>query len=941
MTYNEIIQKVGKRILKKVYYLDGETIINVDKEDIIKVKPSFSCPLIGTVMLGIELELKTPLPDKKIYVEIVASYNGNTAAKKYGPYYLKEKPKYNADDKTYTIKIYDEMLKLMVNYTPLDNISFPCTIYSYFLKFVSSIGLKNSITDLPNGNLLMYSDVYKDIDNFTKRDVLHDIGQANGVLFYIDDDTIKIAELGKESSIINDDILKNSNIEFGEHFGPINSIVLSRSADSDSVFLPDEESIAQNGLTEFKISDNQLMNDNNRSQFLPGLLNHLKGIEYDIFDTELVGYGGFVPLQKVEFQTGGNKYYSYVFNNEIEIEKGYSEAIYTDMPEETETDYKVSSNTDKLESMVYRIADKQNKKIEDVIQEVGEASQKVSQSIQTIDEMSNQISNITMYKKSAKGTYEINTAEDTAPASVLSFKMSLNTESQSIDAITISWRDKDNNEKYIVLIIEGTLRKINGISDSIEIAGGAINLIRKISKDGEVLSEPIVEILEPLKNSVNASEDDMILFEGANSISYVVFDGFPTSLKCFDMEIEYLLKNDFTDRYAQKIEIGSYIEQHATEISNTVIENLDDETFGTKIVQNKDYVKYAWNQIGQNIKIEVDENNNASFNIYDEKDNLLMALNKDGMIFYDDSLIGKMGVITQDKQKYIAFNVPIDFESKIENGFAWGVTNNKNGIFYPILYIKDFYMGPEQSDVVGGQLVLANCGLTIEGQNMITLGNVIMMAQDPLTGDMTFLDRNNFSTMMKITPQNDELGIYKSLSILDHIGMYVNQEGAELFHVGETSNTKSFWTTSNGYVHCDELSVGGENSGRIYCHGDISSYGDIDAAGYVSGHIIDMSWHESKKDIAKYTKSAIKEIKSTDIYSFLYKDGKSFKKTIGAVIGDEYNCSDEIVSEDGKHISIYSMISLAYKAIQEQQEKIEELERKIEIMKGGVNKNEN
>ena len=70
MTYNQIIQKPGKRIFKKVYYKEGETIINVDEEDIIRVKPSFSSPLIGTVMLGIELELKKALPDKDIYVEI-------------------------------------------------------------------------------------------------------------------------------------------------------------------------------------------------------------------------------------------------------------------------------------------------------------------------------------------------------------------------------------------------------------------------------------------------------------------------------------------------------------------------------------------------------------------------------------------------------------------------------------------------------------------------------------------------------------------------------------------------------------------------------------------------------------------------------------------------------------------------------------------------------
>ncbi len=934
MTYNEIIQKAGKRILKKVYYLDGNTTINVDKNDIIKVKPSFSCTLIGTVMLGIELELKTSLPDKKIYVEIVASYNGESATKKYGPYYLKEKPKYNADDKTYTIKIYDEMLKLMVDYIPLD-ISFPCTIYTFFSKFVGSVGLKNGVENLVNGHILMSSDVYKDIDKFTQRDVLHDIGQANGVLFYIDEDTIKVIELGKTASIINDDILKNKNIEFGEHFGPINSIVLSRSADSDSIFLSDEENVKINGITEFKISDNQLMNDNNRSQFLPGLLNQLKGIEYDIFDTELVGYGGFSPLQKVEFHTGGNIYYSYVFNNELEFEKGCNEAIYTDMPEETETDYKTSSNTDKLENMVYRIADKQNKKIEDVITSVGENSEKIANVTQSIDEINSTVQSINNFKSVIEGINPL-VLNDALPSNIL--RLEIHAESLVFGphgyryCTLILVGEKETRNYTITVPID--LENIGDVSDLIVIelnneTGKSELKIEKYIEGSAVRTEPVVTMIN--------QDFPFILFEGKNTINVYAGKGLANS----KVVGHYLANSELNKYFASKVEVKSEIKQAADEISQSVIENIDDKAFGTKIIQNKDSVKVAWNQIGQNIKIEVDETNNANFNIYDEKGNLLMSLNKDGMTFHDNGLLGKMGIVTQDKQEYIAFNVPIDFESQIENGFAWGVTNNKNGIFYPILYIKDFYMGPEQSDVVGGQLVLANCGLTIEGQNMITLGNVIMMAQDPLTGDMTFLDRNNFSTIMKITPQNDELGIYKSLKILDHIGMYVNQEGAELLHVGETSNTESFWTTSNGYTHCNELSVGGDKTGSIYCHGNISAYGDLEAGGYVSGHIIDMSWHESKRDINKYTKSAIEEIKNTDIYSFLYKDGKASKKTIGAVIGENYKCSDEIVSEDGKHISMYSMISLVYKAIQEQQEIIENLEKKIKIMEGGANKNEN
>lgn len=937
MTYQEIIQKVGRSILKKIYYINNNENNYLDEDDIESIKPSFSAPLIGTVMLGLEAELKTTLPkNKKIYIEIVASYSSNSATKIYGPYYLKEDPTYNADTKTYTHQLYDAMLLSMVDYIPIQITQWPCKIKTFFNKLVETIGYENGVTELPNGELEMEEDVYEGID-FTYRDVLEDLGQANGILFYIDENTIKRVYFGESAVTINDDILKNTNISFGEHFGPINSIVLSRSADSDSIYLRDEESVSENGVIEYKISDNQLMNGNNRSEFLPALLNQLKGIEYDIFDVELTGYGGFTPLEKVNFITGNESYSSYVFNNEIEFTEGYDESIYTDMPEETKTDYKASSSTDKLETMIYRIADKQNKKIEDVIQDVNENSQQISQVIQTVDGISNEVSNAATYKRIAKSTNIITTLEDTANTNVLSYIMNINKEEQRVDAVLIEWEDQNGNNDHMIFQLFDTLRKVNDISDFITIKENEFFLTKRISNDGNVLIEPQIINLTPLNNSSNYSADNMVLFDGVNKISYTFFDSMISSAKPFDVTLEYIIKNEFTDKFAQKVEIGSYIEQHVDEISSSVIENIDDESFGTKIVQNKDSVKLAWNQIGQNIKIEASEDGKAKFNIYDKNDSLIMSLDQDGMQFYNYDKIGGIGVVAQGDDKYIAFNIPIDYNSSIANGFAWGVTNKTSGNFYPVLYIKDFQMGPEQSDIAGGQLILANCGLTIEGQNTLSLGNVTIKAQDPLTGDMSFIDKNTGDVLLSISPANQLFNTYNTLKILENISLYVNQSGQDIFKISNNSDN-NVWMSSDGYLHCDQLNVGPNG---IYSNGTIGAAGDISTQGYVTGHIIDLSDVESKKEITKYNKSAIDEIKNTDIYSFLYKQGNIKKKTVGAVIGNDYNCSDDIISEDGKHISLYSMISVAYKAIQEQEDKIEELKNEISNLKEFINENSN
>lgn len=369
MTYNEIMQKAGKRVKKHVYYIRNGTTTNVNDDNVVQVTFNTQTPLIGLSITECEVILKEALPmDSKVYVQIEASYQINVATKTYGAFYIKEEPKYDASKRDYTHKTYNKILLSMVDYEPI-TMTYPCTVYEFFEELIDELGYTTQIASLPNGLRQMTQDIYDGI-NYTFRDVLEDILVANGILCYLDGNELKKAVLGANTITINDDILKNKSIDFGQHFGPINSIVLSRSADSDSVYLQDDESIEENGLCEFKISDNQLMNENDRSDYLPALLQQLDGIEYDIYDTELVGYGDLLPLQGVSFTTGNNTYSSYIFNHEEKHTSGFKQAIYNDMPEESVTDYKASSKTDKAINQVYIIARKQDGRIDEVVTQV-------------------------------------------------------------------------------------------------------------------------------------------------------------------------------------------------------------------------------------------------------------------------------------------------------------------------------------------------------------------------------------------------------------------------------------------------------------------------------------------------------------------------------------------------------------------------------------------
>ena len=219
MTYNEIIQTMGRRIVKHVYYINNGSSHYISDDSIDSIKFTTKTGLIGTLMNGCEIILKEPI-NGDIYISIEAKYGEYTASELYGPYFLKEEPKYDADKKLYTHNCYDGIIKSMIPYEAL-NINYPCSVYSFFSELITELGYSTNVLSLPNGTRQMSSDLYYGI-NYTYRDVLDDIAQANGVLFYIDGNVIKIANLNDNGITIDDDILKNQNISFGEHFGPIN-----------------------------------------------------------------------------------------------------------------------------------------------------------------------------------------------------------------------------------------------------------------------------------------------------------------------------------------------------------------------------------------------------------------------------------------------------------------------------------------------------------------------------------------------------------------------------------------------------------------------------------------------------------------------------------------------------------------------------------------------
>ena len=171
-------------------------------------------------------------------------------------------------------------------------------------------------------------------------------------------------EYGNSFDTIDEEYFKDINVNFGEKYGPINSVVLSRASESDNIYLRDEESVEKNGLCELKIKENQIMNFNNRDEFLQGIFEKLNGTEYHLNDFASTGITYYDICDRYKVMIGDKTYSCVMFNDEILVTQGLEENVFTEMPEESETDYTKADKTDRKINQTYILADKQNQRIE-------------------------------------------------------------------------------------------------------------------------------------------------------------------------------------------------------------------------------------------------------------------------------------------------------------------------------------------------------------------------------------------------------------------------------------------------------------------------------------------------------------------------------------------------------------------------------------------------
>lgn len=392
------IKTMGRELDSKISYSLNGVNVELGKEQLNSITPTYQGALLKSVMKQLDIDSNVYIPEKTILnYQFGVKVNGEYEYLNFGNYVVYKTEK-QEDTNSYKLTCYDKMLYSMVDYEKMD-ITYPITIRDYIKAICDKLGLTfaNESDTFANYDKQIPNELYLDENGnslgYTFRDVLDELSQVTASCICINkNDELEIRYINDTNDTIDEEFLKDVNVKFGEKFGAVNTIVLSRSADSDNVYYP--ETLPENPY-EFKISDNQIMNFNDRSDYLPDIYEKLNGLEFYINDFSSTGICYYELLDRYNVQIGDNIYSCIMLNDEINITQGLEENIYTEMPEETQTDYTKADKTDRKVNQTYIIANKQKSEIELMTSEVRSIKDDLSNKYYNIEQTNTLIQNST------------------------------------------------------------------------------------------------------------------------------------------------------------------------------------------------------------------------------------------------------------------------------------------------------------------------------------------------------------------------------------------------------------------------------------------------------------------------------------------------------------------------------------------------------------------
>lgn len=232
---------------------------------------------------------------------------------------------------------------------------------------------------------LVTRELWENINGITYRDILVQIAQATGTTCIIsNDDKVYFKSINNTGDQLTYDNMKKLKLE--PKYGEINSVILARTPQEDNIYMRDEDSIQANGLTEFKIENNEIV-DKDRDNAMTPIYEALRGISYYPFETTTEGLGWYEIADSFDIKNdSGDIFNTTLFNFSIGIDGAIKETLKTVADTKTQTQYQYATTIAKRVKNTEIVVDKQGQSISELVEDMYEEDGIVNKNFTRVDQ---------------------------------------------------------------------------------------------------------------------------------------------------------------------------------------------------------------------------------------------------------------------------------------------------------------------------------------------------------------------------------------------------------------------------------------------------------------------------------------------------------------------------------------------------------------------------
>ena len=474
------------------------------------------------------------------------------------------------DDYFSSVTAYDLLIKFNAQYDP-SQMTYPSTVFGLLQNICNQAGVTLENTSIVNGTQQLETELF--VEGETLKTILNAICQVSGTFGMISNDKLRLGLKGTQTISLQK--YQISEPEFKRTTQNINQVVLGMTdIEGEEVKYPQDSQISGT-IHKLTINNNPFVyNQTLREAYIQNIYNQVNGFGYEAMSMKWEGLS-YVELGDLLSVDGHS---SMVLRYNIKSPNGLESTLEAPSIIDSSVEYYENSNSiENRQKRTEYIVDKANQRITQIVEEIGDRSEKSTSITQDIDSIVQQVSQIETLTSDLTQNSSL-TIEDAFEGEIVKFSISGNmsllypsddlypsNDLYPLDSyLIIQYEDETQDKIHLPL---NYLRYLNATTyDEFIVESGQAKIIRRVGENEDGSFYALTSEIEEDKGNLIIA-----LKEGYNKLWLESF--YNLSLK---YSAKYVIKSDYTDVFATKVEMHSEISQTASEINLEVSKKVDE-----------------------------------------------------------------------------------------------------------------------------------------------------------------------------------------------------------------------------------------------------------------------------------------------------------------------------------------------------------------------------